>query len=127
MWNAECAASYPCRSDAAWSRIRSMITAYILHDSGESEILQDAAGIADAWAAGVAAMWVDVAGEERAALEMLGDRMGIERPAIEDCFEGRQRPRIDEYDDHIFLLMYCLLYTSPSPRDRTRSRMPSSA
>src|SRR5665811_984896 len=25
------------------------------------------------------------------------------------------------------LLRYCLLYTSPSPRDRTRSRMPSSA
>eukprot|EP00656_Telonema_subtile_P015899 TRINITY_DN18365_c0_g1_i2.p1 TRINITY_DN18365_c0_g1~~TRINITY_DN18365_c0_g1_i2.p1 ORF type:complete len:143 (+),score=3.70 TRINITY_DN18365_c0_g1_i2:73-501(+) len=24
-------------------------------------------------------------------------------------------------------LMHCLLYTSPSPRDRTRSRMPSSA
>ena len=27
---------------------------------------------------------------------------------------------VDEYGD-------CLLYTSPSPRDRTRSRMPSSA
>ena len=25
------------------------------------------------------------------------------------------------------LLSHCLLYTSPSPRDRTRSRMPSSA
>ena len=25
------------------------------------------------------------------------------------------------------LLVDCLLYTSPSPRDRTRSRMPSSA
>jgi predicted secreted protein len=25
------------------------------------------------------------------------------------------------------VLRYCLLYTSPSPRDRTRSRMPSSA
>ena len=25
------------------------------------------------------------------------------------------------------LLQICLLYTSPSPRDRTRSRMPSSA
>ena len=24
-------------------------------------------------------------------------------------------------------IIYCLLYTSPSPRDRTRSRMPSSA
>ena len=26
-----------------------------------------------------------------------------------------------------YYLRYCLLYTSPSPRDRTRSRMPSSA
>ena len=26
-----------------------------------------------------------------------------------------------------FLHAFCLLYTSPSPRDRTRSRMPSSA
>ena len=26
-----------------------------------------------------------------------------------------------------FLMGFCLLYTSPSPRDRTRSRMPSSA
>ena len=25
------------------------------------------------------------------------------------------------------LVAHCLLYTSPSPRDRTRSRMPSSA
>ena len=29
--------------------------------------------------------------------------------------------------DHFVLLTTCLLYTSPSPRDRTRSRMPSSA
>ena len=31
--------------------------------------------------------------------------------------------RLQEVDDPSF----CLLYTSPSPRDRTRSRMPSSA
>ena len=30
-------------------------------------------------------------------------------------------------NDHILLGNICLLYTSPSPRDRTRSRMPSSA
>ena len=28
---------------------------------------------------------------------------------------------------HANIVNYCLLYTSPSPRDRTRSRMPSSA
>ena len=27
----------------------------------------------------------------------------------------------------LFTILSCLLYTSPSPRDRTRSRMPSSA
>ena len=31
---------------------------------------------------------------------------------------------IEDYDEKV---KYCLLYTSPSPRDRTRSRMPSSA
>ena len=30
-------------------------------------------------------------------------------------------------EDIIFKSKACLLYTSPSPRDRTRSRMPSSA
>ena len=30
-------------------------------------------------------------------------------------------------DKYIENLVVCLLYTSPSPRDRTRSRMPSSA
>ena len=46
---------------------------------------------------------------------------------------------VDGYYDILLLLLYyniivnprqsptCLLYTSPSPRDRTRSRMPSSA
>ena len=33
----------------------------------------------------------------------------------------------DKYISSEHLLMGCLLYTSPSPRDRTRSRMPSSA
>ena len=30
-------------------------------------------------------------------------------------------------DGGVYRYIYCLLYTSPSPRDRTRSRMPSSA
>ena len=32
-----------------------------------------------------------------------------------------------ELADLITKVSFCLLYTSPSPRDRTRSRMPSSA
>ena len=33
----------------------------------------------------------------------------------------------NELKDNTELNFNCLLYTSPSPRDRTRSRMPSSA
>ena len=42
----------------------------------------------------------------------------------------KEIPQVDEYfgtTDLPQLLKVCLLYTSPSPRDRTRSRMPSSA
>ena len=42
------------------------------------------------------------------------DRYFKDRMSLEDVFSSR------DYTD-------CLLYTSPSPRDRTRSRMPSSA
>ena len=31
------------------------------------------------------------------------------------------------WKNNVDLVITCLLYTSPSPRDRTRSRMPSSA
>ena len=34
---------------------------------------------------------------------------------------------LDVYCDIFYQMYSCLLYTSPSPRDRTRSRMPSSA
>ena len=40
----------------------------------------------------------------------------------EDTLDGRQR-----IAEGALIPMFCLLYTSPSPRDRTRSRMPSSA
>ena len=36
-------------------------------------------------------------------------------------------PQLVVLDERENLLIGCLLYTSPSPRDRTRSRMPSSA
>ena len=43
---------------------------------------------------------------------------------VKDAEEaGQPKPRITNYLGECF----CLLYTSPSPRDRTRSRMPSSA
>ena len=44
-----------------------------------------------------------------------------------DAAEQMMRNMVDEITTTEAPHFYCLLYTSPSPRDRTRSRMPSSA
>ena len=46
-----------------------------------------------------------------------------------NLFIEPEKPVKVKYDDHIVgeYFVDCLLYTSPSPRDRQRSRMPSSA
>ena len=61
----------------------------------------------------------------------------LERPRVELLLE-RYQDRIGEdylgYRNHVYRtityamhFLDCLLYTSPSPRDRQKSRMPSSA
>ena len=52
--------------------------------------------------------------------------MGSLEPYLMERIElkGLNLIEIDEFCKELFS---CLLYTSPSPRDRTRSRMPSSA
>ena len=40
---------------------------------------------------------------------------------------GMREALVQMKPNHIEDIIACLLYTSPSPRDRTRSRMPSSA
>ena len=41
--------------------------------------------------------------------------------------DAKEKRLINCHQVDVNQLMPCLLYTSPSPRDRTRSRMPSSA
>ena len=48
-------------------------------------------------------------------------------PMIADAYEGNMMSKMMNRFHMWFPGGICLLYTSPSPRDRTRSRMPSSA
>ena len=56
----------------------------------------------------------------------------MERTGVSDAHRVRQQlqsllARGHRVELHLHPQWTCLLYTSPSPRDRTRSRMPSSA
>ena len=48
-------------------------------------------------------------------------------PDIENCRIAIERITEQSSHDHRIYTILCLLYTSPSPRDRQKSRMPSSA
>ena len=53
---------------------------------------------------------------------------GLECTCCSESFIRSSHPTIEDLLFNMISLDYdCLLYTSPSPRDRTRSRMPSSA
>ena len=47
--------------------------------------------------------------------------------SVEDLCADTKLDKYNFYDYFDSIPHICLLYTSPSPRDRTRSRMPSSA
>ena len=67
-------------------------------------------------------------------LKKIGASLGIKIsiiPILEDnhgrLSSSRVRKALNDGDLKHAKYLFCLLYTSPSPRDRTRSRMPSSA
>ena len=75
--------------------------------------------------------------EDDVMIGMMLDRFGWDHAKVEDAYAYSRRRREDLglaqikrriLVDGLALQQFpCLLYTSPSPRDRTRSRMPSSA
>ena len=60
-----------------------------------------------------------------------GEHVEHEGQKLDELYKGKHGQSEKEYQDGRSdggkMVSGCLLYTSPSPRDRTRSRMPSSA
>jgi len=48
--------------------------------------------------------WVDLRSQDEAQLELLRERFGLHPLAIEDCAHEDQRPKLEEYKDHLFLV-----------------------
>ena len=86
---------------------------------GQAQAAQQTAGIVQNAALGVLD---DINKENKALARVKADNAIIDR-------ESQITTIATDLDEQMRTgkLSYCLLYTSPSPRDRTRSRMPSSA
>lgn len=48
--------------------------------------------------------WIDLLSQDVSQLELLRERFGFHPLAIEDCAHVDQRPKLEEYRDHVFLV-----------------------
>jgi magnesium transporter len=51
-------------------------------------------------------LWIDLEDSDERLLQEVGGLFKVAPEALEDCLHGEQRPRIDEFDDHVFLVLY---------------------
>jgi len=50
--------------------------------------------------------WLDLTAPTEAELERMGELFGLHELAIEDTIHVGQRPKLDDFGDHVFLVYY---------------------
>ena len=59
------------------------------------------------------ACWLDISDPEGEELRLAASELSLHPLAVEDAQHQHQRPKIDEYDDHYFIVVYALEEPSP--------------
>lgn len=60
-------------------------------------------------------VWIDLCGEPLSVVERVGELFGLNEGAMDDALDEDQRPRIDDYVDYLFLLLYASLAPEDPP------------
>ncbi len=58
--------------------------------------------------------WFDFVAPSRSDLDILGSVLGFNPLALDDAFSGRQRAKIEHYDDHVFINAYAVTFEAES-------------
>jgi len=101
--------------------MRGMIKGYGYHPDGTLELiscLDDALRLHNVDGVNV---WVDLEGESHETLLYAADLFGINPDAIDDALEEDQRPRVDDYGPHHFILLYAMLAPEEPPKFSPRT------
>jgi magnesium transporter len=51
-------------------------------------------------------VWLDLDSPDKSDLALLAEEFGLNPLAVEDATSERQRPKLDHYDDHVFISLY---------------------
>jgi magnesium transporter len=68
----------------------------------------DSAAISDHLAEDDTVVWMDVCQPTEEEFAVVAEEFGLNPLAVEDALHERQRPKIDHYDDHVFISLYAV-------------------
>jgi magnesium transporter len=51
-------------------------------------------------------LWIDLQNPSESELRNIGNEFGLHELAVADAYKGRQRPKLDHYDSHLFINAY---------------------
>src|SRR5713101_1367064 len=90
-----------------WRRITVIAYTHDTVTETEGKTLEDALA-----AAGPGVRWINIDGADAGALERLGAHFKLHPLALEDVLSGPQRPKIERYADHYFMILRMLRLAS---------------
>ena len=86
-----------------------MFTAYARLADGTPRTLEAAPELAELLSEREAAVWIDLEQPSEEEIQAVDAVIDLDDEAWNDCLHGEQRPRVDEYENYIFLIVYGLL------------------
>jgi magnesium transporter len=110
----------PAHSSASQPSTRTFLDAVVdwaLYSGGVRQPPQEFEAACAAARADDAFLWIGLHEPSHEQLEQLGDVFGLHPLALEDAANGRQRPKIERYDDMLFLALRTLAYVESDERD----------
>lgn len=90
-----------------------MIRGYVLYEDGSTAGITSVDDAREAYGRAGARIWVDAGEPSAEELNGLGEIFDLDADARDDCLSGEQRPRIDEFNEYMFLVLYGAVGTEP--------------
>lgn len=60
--------------------------------------------------------WIDLVAPTEKELTVIGNELGLNKLALEDAFSGRQRPKLEHYESHLFINAYTARFKRKSKK-----------
>lgn len=78
----------------------------VRHDNGTTMRADELAHLEEVAARQDVRLWIDLTTPTEDEVRRVGKLLRLDEVALDDCLSGEQRPRIDEFDEYIFLMVY---------------------